>query len=64
MGAMMLAAMFGTTAGAAPAFPNRDVTAPAAALVLVDARCGQGWHYVPGRYHRRGKWRAGYCSRG
>jgi hypothetical protein len=59
---MMLATIFGTAASAAPILPHRHTAALVAALVLVDARCGQGWHYVPAGYARHGKWRDGHCS--
>jgi hypothetical protein len=53
----------GTVASAAPAVRSSAGPARSPDLVLVDARCGHGWHYVPAGYARHGKWRDAHCSR-
>jgi hypothetical protein len=52
-----------SAAAAAPSLPSRAAVAPVAAAVPIDARCGQGWHWVPPHYAKHAKWRAGRCSR-
>ena len=59
---VVCAAALGAAAGATPAMPKGSAV-QAADLVLVDARCGHGWHYVPAGYARHGKWRDAHCSR-
>jgi hypothetical protein len=58
-----LAAAPSTTAGAAPVASRADLAPQSAGAVLVDARCGHGWHYVPAGYAKHGKWRDAHCSR-
>ena len=48
-------------AGAVPAGPDKAQSASAQAIVKVDARCGDGWHWVPDGYGRKGKWRPAHC---
>ncbi len=49
---------------AAPNLPaNGKVLRPPSSVVVVDARCAKGWHWVPAGYARRGKWRAAHCAR-
>ena len=31
-------------------------------IINVDARCGQGYRWVPPGYSRKGKWRDGHCA--
>jgi hypothetical protein len=62
------AVALGAAAGAAPAIPVSATggsagRVPSPDLVLADARCGHGWHYVPAGYARHGKWRDAHCSR-
>jgi hypothetical protein len=57
------AAVLGAAASAAPAVRDRAGAALSPGVVLVDARCGHGWHYVPAGYARHGKWRDAHCSR-
>jgi hypothetical protein len=52
-----------TAAIAAPEMPVHHAFAPSPDVVLVDARCGHGWRYVPQGYARHGKWRDAHCSR-
>jgi hypothetical protein len=61
--AAICAVALSTDCGAASALPKSDVSAPSAKLILVDARCGRGWHWVPAGYAKHAKWRAAHCAR-
>ncbi len=60
---ILCALALGTAAMAAPEMSDNHALARSPDLVLVDARCGHGWHYVPQGYARHGKWRDAHCSR-
>ena len=63
IGGIVRAAVIATAAVAASALPGSHSPAAPPRVVLVDARCGQGWHYVPEGYAEHGKWRDAHCSR-
>jgi len=62
---MIFAITLSAAAIAAPNLPTKqDEFAQPPEVVIVHARCGQGWHWIPAGYARHGKWRAGHCALG